>query len=77
MNTTLRLLPAILALSSTFATAQQQKVVPQGMDFVESSLVYTYPFGRQTGAIQLLSALKRPVAITITTDSQYVIKGMT
>lgn len=54
MNTTLRLLPAILALSSSFATAQQQKVVPQGMDFVESSLVYTYPFGRQTGAIQLL-----------------------
>lgn len=54
MNTTLRLLPAILALSSPFATAQQQKVVPQGMDFVESSLVYTYPFGRQTGAIQLL-----------------------
>jgi hypothetical protein len=54
MNPTLRLLPAILALSSTLATAQQQKVVPLGMDFIEGPLVYTYPFGRATGAIQLL-----------------------
>lgn len=30
-----------------------------------------------TAAIEVLRALKRPVTITITTDSQYVIKGMT
>ncbi len=35
-------------------TAQQQKVLPAGMGIVEGPLVYTYPFGRATGAIQLL-----------------------
>jgi hypothetical protein len=44
-------------LLSSFATAlvpAQQKVVPAGMDFVEGPLLYTYPFGRQDAAIQLL-----------------------
>jgi hypothetical protein len=50
----LPLYASLLALAAPSATAQQLKVVPMGMDFVESPLVYTYPFGRQTGAISLL-----------------------
>lgn len=50
--------PAIaLALFAALApalSAQQSKVIPQGMDFVEGPLVYTYPFGRADGAIQVL-----------------------
>jgi hypothetical protein len=38
----------------TGSLTAQAKVLPPGMDFVEGPLVYTYPFGRQTGAIQLL-----------------------
>jgi hypothetical protein len=42
---------ALLAVS---LPAQLTKVLPHGMDLVEGPLVYTYPFGRTTGAIQLL-----------------------
>lgn len=50
----LPLLASLMSLAAPFATAQQLKVVPMGMDFVEGPLVYTYPFGRATGAISLL-----------------------
>ena len=44
----------LLALPLAAPAAAQQKVLPGGMDFVEGPLVYTYPFGRATAAIQLL-----------------------
>ncbi|MBL8722899.1 MAG: hypothetical protein JNK49_02585 [Planctomycetes bacterium] len=48
-------LAALLLLPTLSTTTQAQgKVLPPGMDHVEGPLVYTYPFGRQTGAIQLL-----------------------
>lgn len=43
-----------VALATAALIGQQQKVLPKGMDFVEGPLLYTYPFGRDTGAIQLL-----------------------
>jgi hypothetical protein len=53
-RTTAALSPLALLALAALAPAQQQKVLPHGMDFVEGPLVYTYPFGRTTGAIQLL-----------------------
>jgi hypothetical protein len=44
----------LLAIPLAAPVDAQQKVVPGGMDFVEGPLVYTYPFGRATAAIQLL-----------------------
>jgi hypothetical protein len=35
-------------------SAQQTKVIPAGMDYVEGPTVFSYPFGRQDAAIQLL-----------------------
>lgn len=50
--------PFVAAALATLAVAplgaQTPKTLPRGMDFVEGPLVYTYPFGRQNGAIQLL-----------------------
>lgn len=49
--------PFALATSLVLAIpllAQQQKVLPPGMDHVEGPLVYTYPFGRADGAMQVL-----------------------
>ena len=51
--TALASIAAALAIAAP-ATSQQQKVLPHGMGLVEGPLVYTYPFGRTTGAIQLL-----------------------
>lgn len=50
------LVPFLTALTACvgLATAQRSPVLPRGMDFVEGPLVYTYPFGRQTGAMCLL-----------------------
>lgn len=45
---------AAVSCLSAFAVAQQTKVVPFGMDFVEGPSVYTYPFGRVDGGMQLL-----------------------
>jgi hypothetical protein len=45
------MLPALL---SCVALAQTTKVLPGGMEWVEGPTVFTYPFGRQTAAIQLL-----------------------
>lgn len=46
---------SLLAAPLLLAPAEaQSKVLPPGMAVVEGPLVYTYPFGRQTGAIQLL-----------------------
>lgn len=45
---------SVLALLASLLPAQQHKVLPAGMGFVEGPLVYTYPFGRHSGAIQLL-----------------------
>lgn len=39
---------------ATTATAQQPLTLPKGFDFVPGPNVYTYPFGRDTGALQLL-----------------------
>lgn len=44
---------ALLATASILA-AQQNKVVPAGMEFVEGPSVLTYPFGRVDAAIQVL-----------------------
>jgi hypothetical protein len=44
----------LLAVPFMASVDAQQKVLPGGMDFVEGPLVYTYPFGRATAAIQLL-----------------------
>ncbi|MCR9246888.1 MAG: hypothetical protein NXI31_17785 [bacterium] len=51
-----RLAIGALACVATAAMtlAQQTKVLPAGMAAVEGPLVYTYPFGRTTGAMQLL-----------------------
>jgi len=54
MSTRSTLLSFTLAVLAAPAFAQIQKTLPAGMDFVEGPLVYTYPFGRQTGAMQLL-----------------------
>ncbi len=43
-----------LLTATSFATAQQTKVLPAGMDFVEGPLVYTYPFGRASAGMTLL-----------------------
>lgn len=47
-------LACLLTCALPTATAQQRKVLPAGMDYVEGPLVYTYPFGRQTAGMQLL-----------------------
>lgn len=54
MNRPLLSLFSALLAATGLATAQQTKVLPPGMDFVEGPLVYTYPFGRATGAMSLL-----------------------
>lgn len=54
MNRHLLALASIALLLPLSAVTAQQKVVPLGMDVVEGPLVYTYPFGRATGAMQLL-----------------------
>ncbi len=50
--------PASLLLLATALVApclaQQTRVLPGGMDVVEGPSVYTYPFGRVDGSIQLL-----------------------
>lgn len=46
-------LPCVAALAAVLP-GQQAKVIPSGMDFVEGPLVYTYPFGRADGAMQVL-----------------------
>ena len=54
MRTLATLASSLCAALATTLPAQQTKVVPSGMDFVEGPLVYTYPFGRADGAIQVL-----------------------
>ncbi len=58
MSTAHRAVPAVLALLAVATAApvraQQTRVVPRGMDLVEGPSVYTYPFGRADGGMQIL-----------------------
>lgn len=63
------LLLASLA-AAPLASAQQFKVLPRGMDFVEGPNSFTYPFGRTTAAICVL------IEASEITTQQGVITGM-